>query len=153
MPHSLHLAIQAEESLLHESNIAAERSGTTANVVLLHPKLGLLVANVGDSRAVLARGAERGGGLEAVELSHDHKPDDPAETERIVAAGGFVTQADPTTGPSRVYFASTRHSGPGLAMSRSVGDFRAKQARSRTRSRAVPTPPPTGAPRAPRRSA
>ena len=118
--------LNAEKSLLHSSNIAAKKSGTTANVVILHPQIGLLVGNVGDSRAVLARSSGTHGTL-AVDLSEDHKPDSPAESERIIAAGGFVTQSDPSTGPSRVYFASTRHSGPGLAMSRSVGDFGAKQ--------------------------
>ena len=42
-------------------------------------------ANVGDSRAVLARD----GG--AVDLSQDHKPDRPDEQARVVAAGGTVT--------------------------------------------------------------
>ena len=30
----------------------------------------------------------RGGGLDPVEYSHDHKPDCPGEIERILAKGG-----------------------------------------------------------------
>ena len=55
-------------------------AGATALAVLV---LGacLLVANAGDSRAVLSR---RG---RAIDLSRDHKPSCPAERERIQAAG------------------------------------------------------------------
>lgn len=44
----------------------------------------LVVANSGDSRAVLCRGGR------AVALSEDHKPNDPGELARIEAAGGYV---------------------------------------------------------------
>lgn len=43
-----------------------------------------LVANAGDSRAVLCRGGK------AVTLSTDHKPATPAERARILDAGGAV---------------------------------------------------------------
>ena len=43
-----------------------------------------LVANAGDSRAVLCRGGK------AVTLSTDHKPAAPAERARILHAGGAV---------------------------------------------------------------
>ena len=42
------------------------------------------IANVGDSRCVLCRKGR------AIGLSADHKPVLPAETARIVDAGGFV---------------------------------------------------------------
>ncbi|CDR96202.1 protein phosphatase 2C, putative [Babesia bigemina] len=45
----------------------------------------ILVANAGDSRAVLSRGGQ------AVALSHDHKPQLREEGERIRRAGGSVT--------------------------------------------------------------
>jgi len=62
---------------------AAEESGTTALVVAL---LGsaLLVAHVGDSRAVLSRGGK------AVDLTSDHRPTEEAEEARIRAHGGWV---------------------------------------------------------------
>ncbi len=46
----------------------------------------LHTANVGDARAVLARGGQ------AVRLSLDHKPSDIEEQTRIKASGGFVQQ-------------------------------------------------------------
>ncbi|XP_034708532.1 protein phosphatase 2C 51-like [Vitis riparia] len=57
--------------------------GSTAVVVVVGPEK-LVVANCGDSRAVLCR---RG---VAVPLSRDHKPDRPDERERVEAAGGKV---------------------------------------------------------------
>ncbi|QHO06572.1 hypothetical protein HN51_065432 [Arachis hypogaea] len=68
--------------------LAGERSvnntyGTTALTVLI---LGrhLLVANVGDCRAVLCR---RG---VAVEMSHDHRPSYLPEQRRVEELGGFI---------------------------------------------------------------
>ncbi|KAE8782690.1 putative protein phosphatase 2C 37 [Hordeum vulgare] len=57
--------------------------GSTAVVALL-VRDRLIVANCGDSRAVLSRAGV------AVPLSHDHKPDRPDEMARIKAAGGKV---------------------------------------------------------------
>lgn len=62
-----------------------EGSGTTAVMALLRGGRHLFVANVGDSRAVLSR---RG---TALDLSNDHKPEDPVELARITGAGGRVT--------------------------------------------------------------
>jgi hypothetical protein len=68
----------------------------------------------------------RGGGgvLDAVQLTIDQKPEDADENERIVAANGFVSRlTDPINkqkaGPFRVW---KDQDGPGLAMSRSIGD-------------------------------
>ncbi|CAI0546711.1 unnamed protein product [Linum tenue] len=58
--------------------------GSTA-VVAVVGKEEVVVANCGDSRAVLCRG----GGV-VVPLSSDHKPDRPDELERVEAAGGRV---------------------------------------------------------------
>jgi serine/threonine protein phosphatase PrpC len=67
----------------------------------------LAVANAGDSRAVLCRA----GGV-ALPLTSDHKPTDPPELARIVAAGGFV--------------ADGRVNGS-LNLSRALGDAEHKQ--------------------------
>lgn len=48
-------------------------------------KNDLYVANAGDSRSVLCTGGK------AKEMSKDHKPDDEKERERIIKAGGYVT--------------------------------------------------------------
>ncbi|PIA49031.1 hypothetical protein AQUCO_01300112v1 [Aquilegia coerulea] len=57
--------------------------GSTALVALIGANQ-IIVANCGDSRAVLAREGV------AVPLSIDHKPDRPDEMERVEAAGGRV---------------------------------------------------------------
>ena len=44
----------------------------------------LYVANLGDSRAVLCRDNN------AIDMSYDHKPDNPNELTRIKKAGGYV---------------------------------------------------------------
>lgn len=48
-------------------------------------KRTLIVANIGDSRAILSRGEE------VVVLTRDQKPNDPIEHARIINAGGRVT--------------------------------------------------------------
>eukprot|EP00039_Didymoeca_costata_P012563 m.181488 g.181488 ORF g.181488 m.181488 type:complete len:450 (-) comp15514_c1_seq14:191-1540(-) len=61
-----------------------EMSGATA-VVAVTAKDHIVIANLGDSRAIIARSD----GLPPHE-TQDHKPGLPKETERITAAGGFV---------------------------------------------------------------
>ncbi|XP_051115056.1 protein phosphatase 2C 16-like isoform X2 [Andrographis paniculata] len=83
--------------------IAAETVGSTA-VVAVVSSSHIIVANCGDSRAVLYRGKE------AIPLSVDHKPNREDEYARIEACGGKVI---PWNG-HRVFGV--------LAMSRSIGD-------------------------------
>lgn len=77
--------------------------GSTAVVAVVGPR-HLVVANCGDSRAVLCSGGA------AIPLSADHKPDRPDELERIHAAGGRV-----------IFWDGARVFGM-LAMSRAIGD-------------------------------
>lgn len=63
--------------------VAERMMGSTAAVVLVGRE-DLVVANCGDSRAVLCRGGA------PVPLSSDHKPDRPDEKERVEAAGGSI---------------------------------------------------------------
>ncbi|KAL8498917.1 hypothetical protein ACS0TY_022037 [Phlomoides rotata] len=77
--------------------------GSTA-VVALVCSSHIIVANSGDSRAVLCRGKQ------PIALSMDHKPNREDEYERIEAAGGKVIQWN----GHRVFGV--------LAMSRSIGD-------------------------------
>ncbi|KAK1444210.1 PPM-type phosphatase-like domain containing protein [Babesia gibsoni] len=67
-------------------NLAFGCGSTSVVVMVLDGEApSLLVANAGDSRAVLCRGGQ------AVALSHDHKPQLREEGERIRRAGGSVT--------------------------------------------------------------
>ncbi|KAF5804562.1 putative protein-serine/threonine phosphatase [Helianthus annuus] len=77
--------------------------GSTA-VVAVVTSDKIVVANCGDSRAVLCRNGK------AVPLSNDHKPDSPDELSRIESAGGKV-----------LYWDGARVCGV-LAMSRAIGD-------------------------------
>ncbi|XP_071705665.1 protein phosphatase 2C 37-like [Rutidosis leptorrhynchoides] len=77
--------------------------GSTAVVSVVTPDK-IIVANCGDSRAVLCRNGV------AIPLSTDHKPDRPDELERIEKAGGRV-----------IYWDGARVLGV-LAMSRAIGD-------------------------------
>lgn len=84
----------------------------------------LYVANAGDSRAVMAHKDPAGGhALLAKNLTRDHKPDDPEERDRIIAAGGFVCPPHEEGLSARVYL-DPEFTMIGLAMSRSVGTRR-----------------------------
>ncbi|XP_050227649.1 protein phosphatase 2C 51-like [Mercurialis annua] len=67
-----------------EGYLLSEKTVGSTAVVVLVGKEELVVANCGDSRAVLCRGGV------AVALSTDHKPDRHDERRRVEAAGGRV---------------------------------------------------------------
>lgn len=80
-------------------------SGCTAVTALVTAENTILVGNAGDSRAVISCNGEN------VAMSHDHKPANIQEHERIRNAGGFVEFG--------------RVNG-NLALSRAIGDFEFK---------------------------
>lgn len=82
----------------------AQLAGTTAVCVLIVDNV-IYCANIGDSRAVASVNCE------CVPLSYDHKPENPHELKRILAAGGYVL--------------GNRVNG-NLALSRAFGDFHYK---------------------------
>lgn len=96
-------------------------SGTTAITILFRGKT-LICASAGDSRAIIGRYS---GVWDFIELSHDHKPDNVYEKERILKAGGRVEPYKEASGqfigPERVWLQHEQL--PGLAMSRSIGDL------------------------------
>lgn len=95
-------------------------SGTTATLAVHRKVKGeetLIVAHVGDSRAVLARG--RNDELRCEDLTEDHKPDCEVERRRITSSGGQVRRLEGDI-PFRVFLAGKMY--PGLAMTRSIGD-------------------------------
>ncbi|KAH0461680.1 hypothetical protein IEQ34_009255 [Dendrobium chrysotoxum] len=104
------------EFLRSESNQSRDAGSTASTAILVGDRL--LVANVGDSRAVICRGGN------AIAVSRDHKPDQTDERQRIEDAGGFVMWA--------VYVlercsAGTWRVGGVLAVSRAFGDRLLKQ--------------------------
>jgi serine/threonine protein phosphatase PrpC len=117
----LRLAFSKTTKQLVASTVDSYFSGTTTVSVVISGT-HLWCANVGDSRAVLAKHKE--GTWSAFPLSDDHKPDLPEELARITKHGGRVealkdSQGRPV-GPSRVWLKN--EDVPGLAMSRSIGD-------------------------------
>lgn len=86
-------------------------SGTTATVALLRDGIELVVASVGDSRAMLCRKGK------ALKLTVDHTPERRDEKERIKKSGGFITWN--SLGQPNV--------NGRLAMTRSIGDFDLKK--------------------------
>jgi hypothetical protein len=119
-------------------------SGCTCVTVYVRDKK-LYVANVGDSRAVMAFKPsaedvaaaiaanpeqfppEEEGDIPIAErfiakdLSRDHKPDDPEEMARIVAWGGYVCPPAEVGLSARVYL-DPGFTMIGLAMARSIGE-------------------------------
>ncbi|XP_057539473.1 probable protein phosphatase 2C 59 isoform X1 [Amaranthus tricolor] len=97
-----------DSEFLKSENSQNRDAGSTASTAILVGDR-LLVANVGDSRAVICRGGE------AIAVSRDHKPDQTDERQRIEDAGGFVM------------WAGTWRVGGVLAVSRAFGDKLLKQ--------------------------
>ncbi|KTG01483.1 hypothetical protein cypCar_00016771 [Cyprinus carpio] len=85
--------------------------GTTATVALLRDGIELVVASVGDSRALLCRKGK------ARKLTDDHTPERKDEKHRIRQSGGLVTWN--SVGQANV--------NGRLAMTRSIGDFDLKK--------------------------
>jgi len=132
--------VRAEAELAADPEVDVRRSGSTAVVALLGTGGSLVVGWAGDSRAVLAsRGAA--GAFVTTELTWDHKPDTPGERQRLEGLGAVCCQGDPrsdgppdTTLPFRVWNRADPLQGPGLSMSRSLGDTAA------TSLGCIPTP-------------
>lgn len=82
-----------------------------------------MIANLGDSRAVLGTMTEDGE-ICAVQLTSDLTPDVPSEAERIRACRGRVHAMKAEPSSQRVWLPNQDI--PGLAMSRAFGDFRLK---------------------------
>ncbi|XP_057858298.1 probable protein phosphatase 2C 59 [Cryptomeria japonica] len=99
---------QTDSDFLKAENNQHRDAGSTASTAFLVGNR-LLVANVGDSRAVLCRSGK------AFPLSRDHKPNQTDERQRIEEAGGFVM------------WAGTWRVGGVLAVSRAFGDRLLKQ--------------------------
>ncbi|KAJ3108165.1 Protein phosphatase 2C 2 [Phlyctochytrium planicorne] len=113
--------LKTDDILKNEPEYQSDPSGCTAVTVLITDDKKLFCGNAGDSRAVLSRSGK------AVPLSHDHKPVNQGEQERIRAAGGYVEFG--------------RVNG-NLALSRAIGDFEFKTNRDLPPERQIVTVDP-----------
>ncbi|KAF7722519.1 Protein phosphatase 2C 2 [Apophysomyces ossiformis] len=95
-----------DKELSQDRNFEFDPSGCTAVTALVTPDNRIFVANAGDSRSVISINGE------STALSYDHKPVNRLESQRIIAAGGYVEFG--------------RVNG-NLALSRAIGDFEFKQ--------------------------
>ena len=96
---------ELDNVFLHQIN---GNDGSTANVLFCNKKTNTCyIANTGDSRAILCYNNNR-----VLQISEDHKPNNPIEKKRIEQRGGFV-KYNRTNG--------------NLAMSRAFGDKNLKQ--------------------------
>lgn len=109
---------------LMATKIPFMKSGTTCVGAYIRGSK-MYVANVGDSRAVMANDSGNGV-LKAKDLSKDHKPDDPIERKRIEEWGGYVMDP-PEEGLSARVYLDPEFTMIGLAMARSIGDYAVKE--------------------------
>ncbi|PSS26508.1 Protein like [Actinidia chinensis var. chinensis] len=108
-----------DRDLGQHRKIDSFHSGTTALTIVRQGDL-MVVANVGDSRAVLATTSDDGC-LVPVQLTVDFKPNLPQEAERITRCKGRVFCLQDEPGVHRVWLPNEES--PGLAMSRAFGDY------------------------------
>ncbi|PKU81823.1 putative protein phosphatase 2C 59 [Dendrobium catenatum] len=143
------------EFLRSESNQSRDAGSTASTAILVGDRL--LVANVGDSRAVICRGGNGEitllqhdfvflidnrifGYYYSIAVSRDHKPDQTDERQRIEDAGGFVMWAGNFDLRTKIFitvvlslyvlgrcYAGTWRVGGVLAVSRAFGDRLLKQ--------------------------
>lgn len=116
----------ATQRSLEKGKLDVTLSGCTGTVIFHRlEQRDIVVAHVGDSRAVLATYDEAKKQLKSVDLTEDHKPTLPREMKRITAKGGEVKRLEGDI-PHRVFVKNKFY--PGLAMSRAFGDLVAVQA-------------------------
>ena len=112
---------------LRSTYFDSSESGTTC-IMIIQIGNHLISANVGDSRVIVVFDEENDPNLNflnVIPLSIDFKPELPGERERILRSGGVIDQIKNKfgmrMGPYRVFARGKDY--PGLAMSRSIGDF------------------------------
>ncbi|CAD6340946.1 unnamed protein product [Miscanthus lutarioriparius] len=108
-----------DDELRRSRRFDAVQSGCTALSIVKQGDL-MVIANVGDSRAVLGTTSDDGA-VAAVQLTVDFKPNLPQEKERIRRCNGQVYCLADEPGVHRVW--QPNRESPGLAMSRAFGDY------------------------------
>ena len=113
--------IKTNNDLCKSPSVDTQFSGSTCVTIIL-TKNKIISGNAGDSRAVMGRFKD--GEWKSIDLSHDQKPNNPGERERILSHGGrieaYKDENGNDFGPKRVWIQDEDI--PGLAMSRSFGD-------------------------------
>ncbi|KAF3596875.1 hypothetical protein DY000_02027782 [Brassica cretica] len=102
-----------------KNTIDCSSSGTAAVFAVKHGNQ-VMVANLGDSRAIMI-GTSENGETEVVQLTSDLKPSVLSEAERIRKRNGRVLALEAEPHILRVWLPHENR--PGLAMSRAFGDF------------------------------
>jgi protein phosphatase 2C family protein 2/3 len=139
-PENVELAIRngfknAEKSFLNtyaldpnDPNNILDRSGSCAVIILIVDSKAY-VANVGDSRALFSEDF----GKNYVEITEDHKPNNPKEKIRIIKSGGQVYQSQTVINGTekeslngQILFGPYRVLPGRLSVSRTIGDIEAK---------------------------
>ena len=93
--------LHMDEILRDQLRLKGDRSGTTCTCLLITPQHYFFI-NCGDSRGLIVRDSK------VLFFTHDHKPTNEEERDRIIAAGGIVM--------------NLRINGS-LAVSKALGDF------------------------------
>ncbi|KAG8447673.1 hypothetical protein GDO86_014979 [Hymenochirus boettgeri] len=103
--------LEINTAFARQAHLSANAShltcGTTATVALLREGIELVVASVGDSRALLCRKGK------PIKLTVDHTPERKEEKQRIKESGGFIAWNS----------LGQPHVNGRLAMTRSIGDL------------------------------
>ncbi|KAL0310034.1 UNVERIFIED_CONTAM: putative protein phosphatase 2C 74 [Sesamum radiatum] len=110
---------EMDEQLGADGSVETYCSGTTS-VCVLKKGEHLIIANLGDSRAVLCTRNERQQ-LVPEQLTVDLKPHLPAEAKRITSCQGRIMAMDEEPNVYRIWMPN--EDCPGLAMARAFGDF------------------------------
>ncbi|KAL7136136.1 hypothetical protein ABFS83_10G009100 [Erythranthe nasuta] len=110
---------EMDDQLEGEASIESYCSGTTS-VCVLKKAEHLIIANLGDSRAVLCTRDENDH-LVSEQLTVDLKPNLPGEAHRIRSCEGRVLAMDEEPNVYRIWMPN--EDCPGLAMARAFGDF------------------------------
>lgn len=110
--------IKLLENFLLEKPFSIQYSGTTC-IIIIYIKDEIICYNIGDSRAVYVNKDYK-----CIPISIDHKPEIPKEKSRIEENEGIVKKDYLNNRIYRVWDKNGKY--PGLAMSRSIGDYVAK---------------------------
>ncbi|MQM07762.1 hypothetical protein Taro_040602, partial [Colocasia esculenta] len=114
---------EMDEELDHRAPIDCICSGTTA-VSIVKQKDHLIIANLGDSRAVLCTRDDANQPV-PLQLTVDLKPNLPGEAKRITSCQGRVFAMEEEPDVHRLWLPD--ENSPGLAMARAFGDFCLKE--------------------------